>query len=127
VAVIDQRSAFRQTLDDHLEAIAKRDMERFSRTLHRDVRLIGPGGSIIYGYDDAVAAHRGWFSEDGWTFEPVVQWADERSDAAWALASVRYASAKGIDRFLLLLLFVRDGENWKLIYDQNTPCTNAHP
>jgi len=71
MSMVDQDSAFRQALRDHLQAISSRDIERFGQTLHRDVRLIGPTGSIMHGYDDAVAAHRGWFIEGGWGFEPT--------------------------------------------------------
>jgi ketosteroid isomerase-like protein len=116
-----ERGLFADALHEHLSAIRERDIERFARTLHADVHLVGPNGSVIEGYEDAVAAHRGWFAEAGWAFEPSVRWSDERDDAAWALADVRYASGAKLDRFLLFLLFVRDGGRWKLVYDQNTP------
>lgn len=125
--MIDRQSAFSQALAEHLDAIAHRDIDRFAKTLHRDVRLIGPTGSIIEGHDDAVAAHRGWFIEGGWVFEPSVIWTDERERAAWALTSIRYSTPKALSRFLLFLLFVKDDDGWKLLYDQNTPFTNPHP
>ncbi|HET9028689.1 MAG TPA: nuclear transport factor 2 family protein [Candidatus Aquilonibacter sp.] len=125
--MIERQSGFAAALDEHLNAIARRDIEGFARTLHRDVRLIGPTGSVIHGYDEAVAAHRGWFIEGGWVFEPSILWTEEREGAAWALTSIRYSTGKELTRFLLFLLFVRDGDRWKLIYDQNTPLTNAHP
>ena len=125
--MIDRQSAFSQALNEHLSAISSRDIERFARTLHPDVRLVGPTGSVIHGYDDAVAAHRGWFVEGGWIFEPSTLWTDERDESAWALTSIRYSTEEGLNRFLLFLLFVRTGEGWKLIYDQNTPFTNANP
>lgn len=127
MAVIDRQSTFGAVLKEHLEAVSSRDIDRFARTLHEDVRLIGPTGSIIHGYDDAVAAHRGWFIEGGWAFEPSILWTEERDDSAWALTSIRYSTPQGLTRFLLFLLFVRDGDLWKLIYDQNTPFTNPHP
>lgn len=119
--MIDRRNTFASALSEHLDAISSRDIDRFARTLHRDVRLIGPSGSMIHGYDEAVAAHRGWFIEGGWVFEPSILWTEERSDSAWALTSIRYSTTRELTRFLLFLLFVRDGEDWKLIYDQNTP------
>ncbi len=125
--MIHRESAFAHALNEHLSAISSRDMERFARTLHPEVRLIGPTGSIIQGYDDAVAAHRGWFIENGWAFEPTTLWSGERDETAWALTSIRYTTANGVNRFLLFLLFVRSGDDWKLIYDQNTPFTNPHP
>lgn len=127
LAVIDRQNAFGHALAEHLDAISRRDLESFARSLHHEVRLIGPTGSIIQGYDDAVAAHRGWFIEGGWVFEPSVVWTDEREEAAWALTDVRYSTTSGLNRFLLFLLFVKEGEQWKLIYDQNTPFTNPHP
>jgi ketosteroid isomerase-like protein len=117
--------AFDDTLTEHLEAISDRDIERFARTLHPDVRLVGPNGSMIAGYDDVVAAHRGWFVEPDWTFFPTVLWTGERLQSAWALADVRYVSNGKANRFLLFLLFVRNGGQWKLLFDQNTPIT--HP
>ena len=126
--MIERQSGFTEALNEHLDAISSRDIDRFSRTLHRDVRLIGPTGSVIHGHDDAVAAHRGWFIEGGWVFEPSIVWTQEREGAAWALTSIRYTTAgEGLTRFLLFLLFVQDGGDWKLIYDQNTPFTNPHP
>ncbi len=124
--MIDRQSSFETALNEHLSAISSRDIERFAKTLHPDVRLVGPTGSIIQGYDDAVAAHRGWFAEGGWSFEPSVLWSGERGDTAWALTSVRYTVPNKLDRFLLFLLFVRAGDTWKLIYDQNTSFTNTH-
>ncbi len=124
--MIDRQSSFETALNEHLAAISSRDIERFAKTLHPDVRLVGPTGSIVHGYDDAVAAHHGWFAEGGWTFEPSVLWSGERDDAAWALTSVRYTVPNKLDRFLLFLLFVRTDDTWKLIYDQNTPFTNPH-
>lgn len=125
--MIDQHSAFTSALKDHLESISLRNIDQFAHTLHHDVRLVGPTGSIIHGYDDAVAAHRGWFIEGGWVFESSILWTQERDDSAWALTSIRYSTAQGLTRFLLFLLFVRDGGDWKLIYDQNTPFTNTNP
>ena len=125
--MIDRQSAFGVALSEHLESISLRDIDRFARTLHHDVRLIGPTGSVIHGYDEAVAAHRGWFVEGGWVFEPSILWTEERGDSAWALTSIRYSRPQGLMRFLLFLLFVREGSEWKLIYDQNTPFTNPNP
>lgn len=112
---------FEDALRDHLDAIDARDADAFERTLHDDVRLVGPGGSIIEGRSEAAQAHRTWFAEDDWRFDPAVIWREERAGAAWALASVTYTSRGDASRFLLFLLFVSDGGSWKLLYDQNTP------
>ena len=123
--MIEQRDAFSEALDAHLTAISEREAERFARTLHPDVRLIGPSGTMIRGYEEALAAHRSWFSEPDWTFEPTIVWRQQEGNAAWALADVRYHAAEQKNRFLLFLLFVQQGGEWKLLYDQNTPLAPA--
>ncbi|MDQ2865230.1 MAG: nuclear transport factor 2 family protein [Candidatus Eremiobacteraeota bacterium] len=124
MAVAPER-AFGDSLRDHLDAIAERDLVRFAKTVHRDVALVGPAGSVLRGYDAAIAAHRDWFSEDGWTFSPEILWTNQRDDCGWALTSVTYSTLSGaLSRFLLFLLFVRGETGWQLIYDQNTPLSS---
>ena len=110
-----------EALWEHLDAISARDIGAFAHTLHENVRLVGPGGSIIEGRENAVAAHLAWFQESEWTFEPAVVFGGERGDAAWWLLSVNYNSPAEAKHFLLYVLFVRSEEGrWQLIYDQNT-------
>lgn len=101
-----------------------RDIDRFAATLAtEDVRLVGGDGRIIQGKDNAIAAHREWFMNDAWTFEPEMLWTREESGAGWALTRVQYRES-GVERqFLLLFLFVVEDGAWKLVYDQNTPIT----
>lgn len=87
------------------------------------MRLVGGDGRIIEGKENAVAAHREWFMNDTWTFDPEILWTREEAGAGWALTRVRYRENGAERQFLLLFLFVVDDGVWKLVYDQNTPIT----
>lgn len=111
-----------EALEEHLEAIRIRDLDRFAATLaHDDVRLVGGDGHVIEGRENAVAAHRDWFMDDRWTFDPEILWTREEAGAAWALTRVTYREADAERRFMLLFLFVDESGEWRLVYDQNTP------
>lgn len=105
-----------------MESINTRDIDRFAATLASDdVRFVGGNGSLIEGKDNVVSAHRDWFMQDSWTFEPEILWTREEAGAGWALTCVRYRENGDERQFLLLFLFVVEEGVWKLIYDQNTP------
>lgn len=111
-----------EAFEEHVDAIKTRDIERFAATLARnDVRFVGGDGRIIEGRENVVAAHRQWFMDDRWTFDPEILWTREEAGAAWTLARVTYREAQASKQFLLLFLFVQEDGNWKVLYDQNTP------
>lgn len=111
-----------EALEEHVEAIKMRDIDRFAATLAADdVRFVGGDGRIIEGPENVVAAHRDWFMDEGWTFDPELLWTREEASAAWALMRVTYREAQGSKQFLLLFLFVQESGAWRLLYDQNTP------
>lgn len=85
------------------------------------MHFVGGDGRVIEGKDNVVSAHREWFMDDRWTFEPEILWTREQSDAGWALTLVHYEEDGKTRDFLLLLLFVDEDGAWKLVYDQNTP------
>lgn len=110
-----------EALEEHLEAISERDIDRFAATLAaNDVRFVGGDGRIIEGRENAIAAHRDWFMSEGWRFSPEILWTREEEGAAWALTRVEYTENGAQRMFLLLFLFVNEDGAWKLIYDQNT-------
>ena len=119
---------FAQALDEHLAAIAARDIERFAATVSRspDARVIGPDGTAIVGGDAIVAAHRGWFeSEKAWTFTPRVVLERAGDTLAFALLDVDYHEGGTQRRFSLCVVFARDDGSGKLFYDQNTTQASA--
>lgn len=111
-----------EALEEHLESISERDIDRFAATLAADeVRFVGGDGRVIEGRENVVAAHREWFMSEGWRFEPEILWTREESGAAWALTRIEYTESEKQRMFLLLFLFVNEDGDWKLVYDQNTP------
>lgn len=111
-----------EALEEHLEAISERDIDRFAATLAaNDVRFVGGDGHVIEGRENVVAAHRDWFMTEGWRFQPEILWTREEAGAAWALMRVTYTENGSTRMFLLLFLFVDEDGTWRVVYDQNTP------
>jgi hypothetical protein len=115
--------SFLAALSEHIEAIREREIDRFAATLTNDdeIRFVGGDGRIIEGRENAIAAHREWFADDRWTFDPEILWTREEAGAAWALTRVKYRDGNSERQFVLLFLFVQEGGEWRLLYDQNTP------
>jgi uncharacterized protein (TIGR02246 family) len=118
-------STFREALDEHLEAIRARDVERFAATLGDDVLVVDGKGAMTHGRDAVLASHTAWFRDrDAWTFDYDLVSTRELGDAGLALIEVTYRQTPEAApaRFLLSLLFARDaGGAWTFVYDQNTP------
>lgn len=120
--VATPESEFAATLDRHLQAIAERDLTNFEETVGEEVRLVGLDGRITEGRVEAVEAHRAWFADGSWRFEPYVLFSDTQDGVGWALVRVRYETAQRASEFYLFLLFLRDETDgrWRLAYDQGT-------
>lgn len=123
---------FECTLKRHLHAIQTRDFDAFEATLTRGPRLsfILPNGKYV---DDASAYRemlKGWFAEDGWTFNYQTISIEKSAGLGHALLLVSYDEADRdgkpyhLDHYLSLL-FKREGEAWYLVHDQNTETTLA--
>ncbi len=110
-----------EAFEEHIDAIKTRDIDRFAATLaNDDVHLVGADGAVIEGRENAIAAHRDWFMNDAWTFDPEIVWTREETGAAWVLTRVTYRES-GTKHFMLMFLFVQENGEWRLVYDQNTP------
>ena len=114
---------FLETLREHLAAISARDIARFAPTISSDpqARVVAPDGGAIVGGEAILEAHRGWFATAGWTFAPSIVLTRESDALGFALLEVAYSEPAGTRRFLLSAVFTREGEAWRLFYDQNTP------
>jgi ketosteroid isomerase-like protein len=111
-----------EALNDHLEAISLRDIDRFADTLAADdVRFVGGDGKILEGKENVVSAHREWFMAQNWRFDPEILWTREEAGTGLALTRVRYTESDRTREFLLLFIFADEDGSWKLLYDQNTP------
>jgi ketosteroid isomerase-like protein len=120
---LDDKTAM-EAFTDHITAITERDIDLFAATLSRDdLRFVGADGSILDGYENVVAAHRDWFANEDWTFDPMVVWMRETRQMALIATWVRYVE-KGAERaFVLTFGLVREPQHgWKIVFDQNTPC-----
>lgn len=113
---------FLAALDRHLAAVADRNIDAFTPTVGAHVRLVGTSGTIIDGYDAAVAAHREWFASGDWHLDASDRvFASSDGNVGWALVRVRLIRDVGTDHFNLFLLFAREGDGvWRLQYDQGT-------
>ncbi len=116
-------------LEEHLAAIAARDIDRFAATVSRapDARVIGPDGGAIVGYAAIVAAHRDWFAPAVWTFAPRILLERVSDMLGFALLEVDYHET-GVDRrFLLSVVFAREDGAWKLYFDPEHDAWVARP
>lgn len=119
-----------KTLDEHLRAIAERDLAAYTATLHEDVTLILPTGARREGREAVTDFHRDFFADHDWTqdFRPVRTIATP--GAVTAVYDVDYrdvdmAGAPIRKNFLVSLVFVRADGQWLLFHDQCTPLPDA--
>ena len=116
---------FGEAVDLHLAAIALRDADAYLATVHDDVALIMPTGKLITGRDEVAAFHRDWFSDPDWRWELSVLRRTVAGDTGIAVLSVDYHDLDGAGApysmtYVLSLVFVRSGDGWLLLHDQNT-------
>jgi uncharacterized protein (TIGR02246 family) len=116
---------FTEAVDAHLAAIGRRDVDAYLATVHDDVALITPAGALAAGRDEVARFHRDWFGDPDWSWEVEALHSTVTGDTGVVVLSVDY---RDIDpdgkpyarRYLLSLVFVRSGDRWLLLHDQNT-------
>jgi uncharacterized protein (TIGR02246 family) len=118
---------FDATLDAHLTAIRRRDLDAFAATVHKDVTVVLPNGKLLRGRDDVAAFHRDWFADGDWRMELTPEGQTTAGDTAVALFAVDYHDVDGAGapyhrHYRLALVFARAGDEWLLLHDQNTDC-----
>jgi len=118
-------SAFRTTLDAHLEAIKARDLAALIPTLTErpDLTLIMPTGDKLDTRQQFIDLHRAWFAApNAGRWEAEVVRVVESDTQAVALVRYRYGArgAKAVSVSWLTLTFAREGGRWGLAFDQNT-------
>lgn len=118
---------FQPALDAHLKAIEARDLEGYLATVHQDATLILPNGKLLRGTEEIAKYHTAWFSDPDWSLRAETVRVESAGDGAFALLSVVYddldPEGKPYQKvYYLTLYFVRAGERWLLIHDQNTFC-----
>jgi ketosteroid isomerase-like protein len=105
---------FATALQQHLDAIARRDLDAFMASIGDEAAIILPTGVRVAGRDTIREFHAVWFSDPDWTmhFETIRVVAGE--EWGFALLDVAYhdldASGQPYDRrYYLSLLFVLRG------------------
>lgn len=119
-------TSFETALQEHLDALRARDIERFAATLSHDDALcvVAPDGTRTTGFAAVRDAHAGWFAApERWTFEPAERWRFVTDTMGLVLLEVRYRNGPDAQpsRFLLSLAFANEHGTWRFVYDQNTP------
>jgi uncharacterized protein (TIGR02246 family) len=118
--------AFAEALDRHLAAIAARDAESYLATVHDDVSLVLPNGTLLGGRTAVAEFHRDWFSDPDWQMDVTVLHTATAGGTAVAVLDVDYrdvdaAGEPYAKQYLLGLVFTRDDAGtWLLLHDQNT-------
>ena len=113
---------FDAALETHLDAIRRRDLDAFAATVHEDVTLVLPNGTLVRGRDEVVDFHREWFGSDTWRMDLAPERRVSAGDTEVAVFLVDYHDADAYHlRYRLALVFTRHGDGWLLVHDQNTP------
>ena len=116
---------FPDAVNEHLAAIGRRDVDAYLATVHPQANLIMPNGTLLTGHDELAVFHRDWFGDPDWSWELDLRRTVTAGDAGIAIFAVDYHDLDGKGQpyqlsYLLTLVFVRDGDRWLLLHDQNT-------
>lgn len=112
-------------LEAHLSAIAERDLEAYSATIHDDVIVVLPNGKRLEGRQAVEGFHRDWFADLDWTQEMRQV---SLVETAGTLVAIYEADYHDVDRDgapiharnVVSLVFAKEPEGWLLVHDQNT-------
>jgi hypothetical protein len=123
---------FNETLDYHLNALAKRDLDSFLETINKEkITLILPNGMMIKNYEHFSQFHKDWFLDTDWNITYTILNITTTSEMAMVLMSVNYSDldqAGNIYRltYYLNLVFEYQEGKWLLTFDQNTLFTELN-
>jgi ketosteroid isomerase-like protein len=112
---------FRETLGRHLLAIETRDLDTLAATIADNLVLIMADGKLKRTKGDFMEAHRGWFAMKNWklTAKPVEIY--EGGSLGVAVLHLDYREDARSSESYLTLVFERQGDQWLMVQDQNTP------
>ena len=114
--------SFRQTLERHLDAIARRDLPALADTVAPEsLVLITAEGKLVRGTREFLEMHRAWFASPGWTLEVAPEEIYEGPELGVAVLRLLYQEPGVRAASLLTLVFRRIGGKWLMVQDQNTP------
>ena len=133
-AATPQRS-LQATLDAHLAAINARDLDALLATVTRGDRLtlILPNGQVLDTREQFRALHVDWFAEQDWRMRFEIRSLRELGDVGVALVKYESQALQADGSFQtrrnawLSLVFAKEADGWRLVYDQNTVIPPATP
>jgi ketosteroid isomerase-like protein len=119
---------FRAAVEEHLAAIAARDMQALLPTLTggTDLTMIAPNGYKFDTWKQDIDFHRQWFAtSDEGKFEREIVRVIESPALGHALIKYRYSSKDDVGKTRttvswLALTFALESGSWRLVFDQNT-------
>jgi hypothetical protein len=115
---------FDKAVQDHLDAIANRDLDAFKVNLTRGDTLytIVQNGHAFTTPKELVDIHEQWFKDPNWVWNGSVVHKVVGDDVAMALIRYEYRATPDAEPFSTWLLYVfqlQDGK-WRIVHDQNT-------
>jgi uncharacterized protein (TIGR02246 family) len=119
---------FRETLDQHLQAIQNRDLPALLDTLPAEALvLITSEGQLVRQVSEFRALHQGWFASSTWQLATELVSVREGTELAVAVLALEYRDQPPQgepihQRSYLTLIFAREQGKWVMVQDQNTPC-----
>jgi uncharacterized protein (TIGR02246 family) len=113
--------SFQEALGRHLLAIENRDLEALAATLADPLVLVMADGKLKRSKAEFLEAHRGWFAMRNWTLQPKPVELFESDALGVAVMHLDYREGDKRSESYLTLVFRRQGGEWLMVQDQNTP------
>ncbi len=119
-----EREAMLTVMQQHLDAVAQRDLTTLKNTLAPDgaMQLILPQTEIIYGVDGFMDYHREWFKDSTWTFETKILNSEVSDNLGMAITEIIYREPErnGVPYFNRMIVsygLKKMNDNWYVIKD----------
>lgn len=124
--LVDDLQSFTTTLDVHLEAIAKGNLEQLAPTVSESVIMIGPDGRKYDGKDAFMDLHKNWFASSNWKWDGRILKTESSDSLGFGLVQYKYTENDPAGHVTLesnaylILVFKNSALGWQLTHDQNT-------
>lgn len=120
-------STFQTALSTHLASIEHRDAAAFETTLTTSSSLtfVALDGSVTTSKESFVKKIRGWLTDPDWTWRLEQLSMTSSAHVGTAVFQVRYQDLDSNRKpysltYVLSLVFEKQGDEWRLVHDQNT-------
>lgn len=120
--------SFEAALARHLQAIERRDFAAFESTLTtgQTLSFVSLGGKVTRTRHEFAGAMRQWLADPDWRWQLERISVSVAAETGVAVLGVRYHDRDAAGRpyelnYVLSLVFAREGGDWRLVHDQNTP------